>query len=948
MFAVFSLFMSCDSVFATSDLSITLSPENATISAQSEMLSTASQTVTAYTSDSHGYTVKLRGPANTSALVNTQDPTYTIPTFTLPSGSSSLPADDTGYGYGYSLDGGSNYLPIPEPQAQPVDLFHTSTAGQNTHNLTYGVLVPDNQQPGTYTNTVNIYIVANFVPCPNGNICYYGNGDDNTGSMDNQPASSDSDVALIASNFSKPNYGFAGWNTAADGLGTNYGPNEVIHTGDLSVNGLQLYARWVESSGTLQGWTGCGDLSLGDVVALTDNRDGNTYAVTKYADGQCWMMENLRLDLSDPDLSINGSNTNGPTRDFIDTLETDHPTSSNSFCETVSSACIDQVLFNTNNTNRNLTPSYNANNTSSSWYSYGHYYNWYTATAGNGTYSLTTAGAATEGDLCPANWRLPAGTATVGDYSILDVALGGSGRNQETAAASKRWRVYPLNYIYSGEQRGNTMYNRANSTSAATLNAANNERTYNFWLRDAGVNLSANNTGKVRGSTMRCMYNSGYHVNGNIHYDANGGSGTMSDQIDVDFGSTTASANGFTKDYHQFVAWNTQPNGSGVTVLEGGTVAGAADREGLVEGDTLNLYAIWRTIYSLEYDGNGADAGSMSAATVHGLILGSRQLTASNFSRDRYGFVGWSLDQDAATKLANNQAVDIYGPNEVIKIDSSFLSHADPTNFTVTLYAVWVPESTTYTMQTFGASQCSALNSGAVLALRDTRDDNTYGVAKLADGNCWMIENMRLTPSAVSFSTANTNLPTPDFISGAASSSSSNNLCNDDTQVCIDSVGYNTNAINRSLTPSPSTNNNNSSWYGYGVMYNWYTVSAGNGTYSSASGSTLGDICPANWRLPTGGASGEFMTLYNDTSYAATATAADAGLLKFPVNFFYSGDYNHTSPSGRNSYGRYWSSSPKDALNAYRLGFTSKAVTADGAYNKWDAFAARCIVKNSP
>ena len=948
-FVLLSLSLSHDSVFAISDLTITISPADVTMSVTPELFSSMSQTITASTSDEHGYTIKMRGPSSTSALVNTEDPTFTIPTFTLPPGSSSLPADSTGYGYGFSLDEGANYLPIPEPETPPIDLFSSSEAGEKTHTLTYGILTPEDQKFGVYTNAVSIYIVANFEPCAAGNICYDGNGDDGRGLMDDQPASSDSDVTLIAPNFSRPGYGFAGWNTAADGGGTNYGPNQVIHTGDLSTDGLQLYARWVESTGTLQGWTGCSELAVGEVTALTDLRDNNTYAVGKYADGQCWMMENLRLDLSDSDLIISGTNTNGPTHSFVNTVEDTHPASTNSFCEAVSSTCIDQILYNTNNTNRDLTPSYNANNNSSSWYSYGHYYNWYTATAGNGTYSMATSGAAAEGDLCPANWRLPAGAAEVGDLSRLDVALGGNGKNQETAAASKRWRNYPINYIYSGEQRGNTAYNRANSVSSATLNTINSERTMNLWVRNAGAAMSANSTGKVRGSTMRCLYNSGYHVNGNIHYDANGGSGTMQDQIDVNFGTATAAANGFTKEHYNFVAWNSSPDGKGVVVTEGSSVAGAADRESLVEGDTLNLYAIWKASYTLVYDGNGDDvAGSMSAATVQELGIGSRLLAAPNYSRDDYGFVGWSLDQDAANKLATDQPVDIYGPNETITVDNNFLSHADPTNFVITLYAVWVPEDNTHTMQTFGASECADLGAGKTLALRDIRDNNVYAVAKLADGNCWMIENMRLDPAAVTFDNTNTNKPTEDFIAAAPSASSSNNLCNANTQTCIDSVGYNANAINRGLNPSPSTNNNSSSWYGYGVMYNWYAVSAGNGTYDFISGSTLGDICPANWRLPTGGGSGEFVALYNAVKSAATATAADAGLVKFPANFYYAGDYNHTSPGGRNSYGRYWSSTPKDSINAHRLGFNSKDVTAGGAYNKWDAFAARCIVKNSP
>ena len=36
------------------------------------------------------------------------------------------------------------------------------------------------------------------------------------------------------------------------------------------------------------------------------------------------------------------------------------------------------------------------------------------------------------------------------------------------------------------------------------------------------------------------------------------------------------------------------------------------------------------------------------------------------------------------------------------------------------------------------------MTQGEVKALKDQRDNNVYTVAKLADGNCWMIENLRL------------------------------------------------------------------------------------------------------------------------------------------------------------------------------------------------------------
>lgn len=934
-------------VFADNDITISILPSSVEMALTPEVFSSMSQTLTISTSSAAGYTVKIAASGNTNSLIHQSDPTYYIPTFTLPEGSSSLPADSTGYGYGYSIDGGANYLPIPTPGVSQ-KIFETNSGGVHEHNLTFGALVSAAQASGTYSGAAEIQVVSKLDPCPPNKICYYGNDDDGTGEMPDQDAVSNTDTILIAPNFSRPNYGFAGWNTAIDGSGTDYGPNETINPGDLSTKGLQLYARWVPSSGDLQSWNGCGNMAQNAVIALTDARDGNTYTVTKLADGHCWMMENLRLDLSDQNLNISSFDTNRPTSSFIQAINETHPASTTNFCQSENSTCINSINHNTDNTNRNLDPSYDANDTRSSWYSYGNYYNWYTATAGNGTYELSTGGSSANGDICPANWRLPAGMATVGDLAVLDKAMGGNGKNNEVdspagIASSLRWRKYPLNNVLGGEQKA-AAANRAISSSYTTLNAMNEKRTVNLWIRVGTVFMSSNTTNKIRGQTVRCLYNPGYHFRGNIHYDANGGTGTMADETDIDFGTAFAANNQFTKAHSEFVSWNSQPDGSGVTVAPGGMVAGAADREELGEGDTLNLYAIWRPSYSIVYNGNNADAGSMDVATEQSVYTGPYQLVAPNYSRTDYGFAGWSLDANATDKLATNQSVTIYGPNETINIDASILAKADPVTHEIVFYAVWIPEHETKTMQTFDAQDCTNLSS--VIALKDIRNNDTYAVAKLADGHCWMLENLRLDPAATTLDSDNTNNPTSGFASAASSSETEDTLCNGDNTGCVDTIHFNSNTLNRGYTPSYKGNIVKSSWYSYGIMYNWFTASAGNGTFSMETGNVAGDICPKGWRLATGGSGGEYAALDNALG-KPSANKVDTNFRKYPNNFIYSGDYNYNKPGGRNTYGRWWSATPNGQKNAFRLGIVSSGATPTGSWNKWDAFAIRCIVKEA-
>ena len=313
---------------------------------------------------------------------------------------------------------------------------------------------------------------------------------------------------LIAPNFKKTGYGFAGWSTNSNatpgGSSTIYGPNETTDESDFSFDShasATLYAVWVQSAGTMQSWTCPNDtiMPVGTVTALTDARDNNTYAVAKLADGNCWMIENLRLDDS---ATLNSSNTNNPVISKL-------APSSDSWCSS-SEACINQSLINTNNTNiggtnsngKALKPCYNDclfDEKTYQWYGYGNYYNWYSATAGNGTYSLTSGNAT--GDICPAGWSLPIGD-TNGEFKELDIYLGGTGSPQYTEEASNRWRIYPTNFVFSGfpddsENRGwRGDYQSSTASSSSVF--------YAFGLNEGQV-YPVGDGGKEIGYPIRCV-----------------------------------------------------------------------------------------------------------------------------------------------------------------------------------------------------------------------------------------------------------------------------------------------------------------------------------------------------------------------------------------------------------------------------------------------------------
>ncbi|MBR3246281.1 hypothetical protein IKF87_00125 [Candidatus Saccharibacteria bacterium] len=489
------------------------------------------------TNASYGYNLSATvGQKNgTDALVNGSDSTKTFTNLSTTAGTASALSnfgEDT-WGYSYSVDNGSNWLSgsigstASGYAGLPLDnnnnanergkggvtlISTTDPADSKSVRFKIGARASQSQPAGTYTNTINFYAVTNPEPelgpisCPAGKICYNVNSLTPTeGEMGMESATNNSSTTLWASNFKKPGYGFAGWNTSYDYSGTNYGPNQTITApSDIESSGLSLYAIWVPSAGDLQNWNGCSNLSQGSVTALKDSRDNNVYAVAKLADNKCWTIENLRLDDS---AILSSTNTHNPSLPLInsDGVTLNHLSPSTdpaltAWCTTSSSSCVDQSMLATNN-----TVNFTANTSSAQGndiYSYGNYYNWYSATAGHGTYSKSSGN--TSGDICPAGWHLPTGGSAPAEFGALDVAMGGTGAYQSTAEASNRWRTYPNNFVYSGHVNSK-VFNRNSIGFYLSSLAYNSDSAYFLIIDRSYVHPSVWDNGKHYGRTVRCV-----------------------------------------------------------------------------------------------------------------------------------------------------------------------------------------------------------------------------------------------------------------------------------------------------------------------------------------------------------------------------------------------------------------------------------------------------------
>ena len=100
------------------------------------------------------------------------------------------------------------------------------------------------------------------------------------------------------------------------------------------------------------------------------------------------------------------------------------------------------------------------------------------------------------------------------------------------------------------------------------------------------------------------------------------------------------------------------------------------------------------------------------------------------------------------------------------------------------------------------------------------------------------------------------------------------------------------------------------------------------------------DICPASWRLPTGGDEGEYTNLYSQYSSSSNQTAAFQTALSTPLSgFFYSG-----KAYDQGYYGYTWSSTWYDAENIMSLNINVDNVSPTNHSNRYDGRSVRCVV----
>ena len=291
---------------------------------------------------------------------------------------------------------------------------------------------------------------------------------------------------------------------------------------------------------------------------------------------------------------------------------------------------------------------------------------------------------------------------------------------------------------------------------------------------------------------------------------------------------------------------------------------------GTYTGININYNIEPHYITNLSFNGNGNDGGE----TIEGITIiagDTITLPENTFAKEGYNFIGWNT-------VAGPTEQD---PGETYAGQADYTAELGETK-DVTLYAQWEEDGPkigdlTY-MQDFAsfseAEKTSVLNSmteGAEYKLEDNRDQTMYYIAKLADGNVWMTQNLDLdlisdptTEGYVALTPANTNisedwlpLRSTIYFTGTTVDGWQND---NNTPYSADpgDVYYYTSGTDEddiqynSLAECKAAGHTDCSHYHAGNYYNWSAAVASNNTAEIAEPyiNVETSICPAGWRLP--------------------------------------------------------------------------------------------------
>lgn len=670
-------------------LAVAIAPENLSLSitpTPSGALSADELNINVNTDNETGYVMSLASANETTDLTDVNTSSSIHSTTATTDNPAVLSVNTWGW-YPDSLannPGGSNYQFAAIPSYDdPYTLKQTNTATSDSGDnipVSIAANVDTSLPAGAYSNIITITTITNYVPRPildiypttgwaGDTITLYSNdGFINVTSVTvggtectslNLVSQDELQCTLPDKAETNPDSD-NGYNITVTASGTELDTHNFTiryfnpsRTETASVSNTQITNINMDAFTSID----CGSLSVGDIVSLTDERNGQTYRIKKMQDEKCWMVDNMKYKGEGITISNIGDGTEGIALNDTDgrynTVD-----GTNSTATSGTGTNWDKAFYN-----NPMVASYcYGDSIQSSYTKCGYLYNWYAATAGSGTYSVDTQGTNIADSICPTGWRLPSATsddtsptASGTSFVAADLAVLNASMNAGSLTSGSTTSNYYAGWQFTGAWSGvfsgawDSGFGYLGSYGhywSSTANSSTSARYLNF--SNSFIDSGNGRNGKYSGRATRCVKDGAV----TITYDGNGADNSSMDTQLIAVGDTqNLLGNTYTRTGYEFIGWNTAADGSGQSYNDGASYTVSANPDNYYP----TLYAQWKKLtfactarYKLQ-NADGSYPSNFTTVTVSDAI--------------EYGEVcSYTTTQDSSQYTNQSASATVTGP----------------------------------------------------------------------------------------------------------------------------------------------------------------------------------------------------------------------------------------------------------------------------------------------
>ena len=619
-------------------LAVAITPENLNLSitpTPSGALSADELNINVNTDNETGYVMSLASANETTDLTDVSTSNSIHSTAATTDNPAVLSANTWGWypnslvnnpGYNNSNPADSNYQFAAIPSYDDLyTLKQTNTATSDSGDnipVSIAANVDTSLPAGTYSNTITITTITNYVPRPildvypttgwaGDTITLYSNdGFINVTSVTvggtectsiNLISQDELQCVLPDKAETNPDSD-NGYNITVTASGTELDTHNFTiryfnpsRTETASVSNTQITNINMDAFTSID----CGSLSVGDIVSLTDERNGQTYRIKKMQDEKCWMVDNMKYKGEGITISNIGDGTEGITLNDTDgRYNTVDGTNGAAISGTGTNW--DKAFYN-----NPMVASYcYGDSIQSSYTKCGYLYNWYAATAGNGTYSIDAEGTNVADSICPTGWRLPSATSdgtsptasgtsvVTADFPVLNASMN-AGSLTSGSDNPSYYTGWQFDGDWSGVFSGSWYSSFSGLDHSGDYWSSTASSSTVVWglgiLSDTFVYPGSGNNDKNVGSAVRCVKDGAV----TITYDGNGAdNGSMDTQLIAVGDTQNLLGNTYTRTGYEFIGWNTAADGSGQSYNDGASYTVSANPDNYYP----TLYAQWKKL----------------------------------------------------------------------------------------------------------------------------------------------------------------------------------------------------------------------------------------------------------------------------------------------------------------------------------------------------------------